>query len=196
MTYFRRLPKFEYLAPRSIAEVCDVLARYGAAAKLMAGGTDLIIQMRRREVVPHHLVGLKSVPELNFVRADGDGSLTIGSMATAWEVQASPIVRQRYDFVAKTAADIGSVENLHVSTIGGNICGGLPCVDFPAPLLTLEARVKLVSQRGERVVPLGSFFLGFEKTALEAGELLTEIRIPPQPPRNGGAYIKFHDRHA
>ncbi|MFQ5946601.1 MAG: FAD binding domain-containing protein [Anaerolineae bacterium] len=196
MTYLRRLPRFEYVAPRTVAEVCDALAKYGSEATLMAGGTDLIIQMRRREVVPRYVVGLKNVPELDFIRAEPSGSLTIGAMATSWSIQSSPIIRQRYDLLAQTAADIGGIENLHVSTIGGNLCGGLPCVDFPAPLLTLEARVKLVRQRGERAVPLDGFFLDFEKMAREPDEVLTEIQIPPQEPRSGGAYIKVHDRHA
>ncbi|MBI3015055.1 MAG: FAD binding domain-containing protein [Candidatus Tectomicrobia bacterium] len=196
MNYLRELPKFEYLAPQSIPEVCEMLAAHEGEAKLMAGGTDLIIMMRRREVVPHYLIGLKSVPELNFIREEKDGGLTIGAMATSWEIQSSSLVRQRYDFLAKTAADIGSIENLHVSTIGGNLCDGFPCVDFPAPLLTLDAKVKLVSQRGERIVPLDGFYLGYQKTAVEPDELLTEIQILPHNHRYGGAYIKFHDRHA
>ena len=195
MSYLRRLPRFEYLAPRSVPEACEFLAKYGREAKLLAGGTDLIIMMRRREVVPRYVIGLKNIPALDFIRLDQDGSLAIGAMSTCWAIQISPIVRQHYDFLAQTAADIGSVENLHVSTIGGNLCGGLPCVDFPAPLLTLEAKVKLVSPRGERVVPLDVFFLEFEKTALGPDEVLTEIHIPPQASRSGGAYVKFHDRH-
>ena len=160
MSYLRRLPRFEYLAPRSVPEACEFLAKYGREAKLLAGGTDILIMMRRREVVPRYVIGLKNIPALDFIRFDQDGSLAIGAMSTCWAIQISPIVRQHYDFLAQTAADIGSVENLHVSTIGGNLCGGLPCVDFPAPLLTLEAKVKLVGPRGERVVPSGCLFPG------------------------------------
>ncbi len=196
MDYLRRLPKFEYLAPQSIAEACEMLAEHGGEAKLMAGGTDLVIMMRRREVVPLYVIGLKRVPELDFIREEKDGALTIGAMATSWSVQSSPAIRRRYGFLAQTAADIGSIENLHVSTIGGNLCDGLPCVDFPAPLLTLGATVKLVSRKGERIVSLDGFFLGYQKTVVEPDELLTEIHIPPQNHHHGGAYIKFHDRHA
>lgn len=196
MNYLRKLPKFEYLAPSSTAEVCTLLAERGAEARLFAGGTDLIIMMRRREVAPRYLIGLKSVPELNFIREEEGGGLSIGAMATSWAIQSSPLVRRRYDFLAQTAADIGGIENLHVSTIGGNLCDGLPCVDFPAPLLTLDAGVKLVSVRGERVIPLDGFHQGYQKTALAQDELLTEIRLPAPPERSGGAYMKFHDRHA
>ncbi len=198
MSYLKRLPKFEYLAPRSVPEVCEFVAKYGREAKLLAGGTDLIIMMRRREVVPRYVIGLKNVPELDFIRSDPNGGLAIGAMSTCWAIQVSPIIRQRYDFLAETAADIGSVENLHVSTIGGNLCGGLPCVDFPAPLLTLGAMVKLVSTGGERIVPLDGFFLDYEKTALGPDEVLTEIQIPPQAPRSatrsGTATVPFPSR--
>ena len=183
------------MAPRNAAEACEFLAEYGREAKLLAGGTDLILIMRKRELVPKYLVGLKGASDLNFIRQEEDGSVSIGTMATCWAIQSSPLIRKRYPFLAETASDIGSVENLHVSTIGGNLCGGLPCVDMPAPLLTLEAKVKLMSASGERVVPLESFFLAYEKTALQPSEVLTEIRIPPNAPRSGGAYIKFHDRH-
>ena len=196
MNYLRKLPKFDYLAPQSIPEVCEMVARYGSEARLMAGGTDLIIMMRRREVVPRYVIGLKGVPELNFIREEKDGGLIIGAMATSWTIQSSSLVRRRYDFLAKTAADIGSIENLHVSTIGGNLCDGFPCVDFPAPLLTLDAKVKLVSRRGERIIPLDGFYSGYQKTAVEPDELLTEIQIPSHNSHHAGAYIKFHDRHA
>jgi len=196
VTYLRRLPRFEYLAPRTIDEVCAALAQHGQEAKPLAGGTDLIIQMRRREVVPRYIIGLKNVPELDFIRADDGGGLTIGAMATVWAIQSSPLIQERFDFLAQTAAEMGSPEIRYTATIGGNICGALPCADFPAPLLTLGARVKLVSKRGERVVPLEEFFLGVGQTVMEPDELLTEIQVPAQPPRSGGAYIKFHERHA
>jgi len=196
LTYLRRLPRFEYLAPGTIGEACDILAQQGHEARLLAGGTDLVLQMRRREVVPRYVVGLKGIPELAFIRSNGDGSLAIGAMTTTWAIQSSPLILREYDFLAQTALELGTLEVRNVATVGGNICGALPCADFPPPLITLGARVKLVSKKGERVISLEDFFLDLEQTAMEPQELLTEIQIPPLPAFSGGAYIKFHDRHA
>ncbi|MBI2935293.1 MAG: FAD binding domain-containing protein [Chloroflexi bacterium] len=195
MGYLRRLPRFEYLAPRSVDEVRSSLAHHGGDARILAGGTDLLLQMRRREVVPRCVLGLKNVPELAFIHSR-DNALALGAMTTLSAIESSPLISQQYDFLAHTAAEMGSPEIRLVATIGGNLSGALPCSDLAPPLLVLEAAVKLLSLRGERSVALGDFFRAPGQTVLEPDELLEEIRLPPRPPLSGGAYLKFHDRHA
>lgn len=196
MGYLRRLPRFEYLAPRSVVAVCDVLAEYPGEARLLAGGTDLILQMRRREVAPRYIIGLKGLSELAFIRPQKNGGVAIGAMTTVRTIEFSPLIRERYGLLCRTAAEMGSPEIRQSATIGGNLAGALPCADFPPALITLGAHVKLKSQQGERLLPLEEFFLGPEQTVVDPSELVTEIQLPAPSPLSDGAYVKFHDRHA
>lgn len=197
MSQLRRLPKFEFVGPRSLAEVCALTAEAAAGeVLLLAGGTDAILQMRRRERTPRRVIGLKGVRDLAFVRETGEGGLAIGAMTTLAELLAAPLVRSRYALLCETAAQIGGIELRNVATVGGNVAGALPCADLPPALMALEARVKLSSRRGERWVPLDEFFPEFGRTAARDGELVSEIGLPRPAPGSGGAYLKFHDRHS
>jgi CO/xanthine dehydrogenase FAD-binding subunit len=196
MGYRLRLPKFEYLAPSNTAEVCKLLASYAGEAKLLAGGTDLILQMRRRDSTPRLVVGLKRIKELQFISERPDGGLAIGSMTTIHALLSSPLLHGRWSVLPQTAGGMGSPEIRYSATIGGNLAGALPCADFPPALITLGARVKLQSHTGERWIPVEEFFPGCGQTVAATDELLTEIQIPAPPPSSGGAYLKFHDRHS
>lgn len=196
MSYLRRLPRFEYLAPGTGEEACGLLAAHAGEARVLAGGTDLLLQMRRREATPRLIIGLKGAADLAFVREEADGGLAIGAMTTIQTLLSSPLVRKRYGVLCETAAGIGGPELRHVATIGGNLAGALPCADLPPALMALGAQVKLASRAGQRIVPLEEFFLEFGKTVAAATELLTEILLPPAPACSGGAYLKFHDRQS
>jgi CO/xanthine dehydrogenase FAD-binding subunit len=197
MSYLKRLPKFEYVSPRSLAEVCSLIAGTSRdEVMLLAGGTDAILQMRRRERTPRRVLGLKGVADLEFVREQADGGLAIGAMTRLQTLSSSPALTRGYDLLRETAAQIGGIELRNVATIGGNIAGALPCADLPPALITLGARVKLSSQRGERWVPLDEFFPEFGRTVAAEDELVAEISLPPPQPNSGGTYLKFHDRHS
>jgi carbon-monoxide dehydrogenase medium subunit len=196
MTYLRRLPKFEYFAPRSVADACAFLAAHSSEAKLLAGGTDLIMQMRRRDVAPRYIIGLKNTAGLNFIREEAGGALTIGAMTTVATLHSSPVIRKRYGILSRTAFELASPEVRQLATIGGNVSGALPCADLPPALLVLDAKIKLESTRGARLVPMDEFFLTFEQTVKAADEILTEFQIPAASPHSDGVYLKFHDRHS
>jgi CO/xanthine dehydrogenase FAD-binding subunit len=196
MAYLRRLPKFEYLAPHTTAEACDLLAAHGAEARVLAGGTDLLLQMRRRETVPSYVIGLKGVDDLAYVREQPDGTLAIGAMTTIQTIVTSPLIREKYGIVAEAAAGIGGPELRNVATIGGNLAGALPCADFPPALIALGARAKFKSRQGERVVPVEDMFPKFGATVARPDELLTEIQLPSVPSLSAGTYLKFHDRQS
>lgn len=196
MNYLRRLPKFEYLATRSIDEACDLLAAHGNQAGLLAGGTDLLLKMRRRETSPAYIIGLKGVAELSGVRTLAEGGIAIGAMTTIQALMSSPVVREKYSVLAEAAAGIGGPELRNVATIGGNLAGALPCADLPPALITLGAKVKLKSRNGERVVPVENLFPQFGMTVARPDELLTTIQLPSVPSFSGGIYLKFHDRQS
>jgi len=195
MGNFRRLPRFDYLAPQTIDEACAVLAERPGDARLFAGGTDLLLQMRRREIAPRAIIGLKGVASLSFIRRQ-NGGVAIGAMTPFSAIESSPLIGEKHDFLCETAAGIGSPELRSVATVGGNLSGALPCADFPAPLITLGAVVRLRSARGERSLALEDFFRGFAETAAAPDEILIEIELPSRPACSAGAYLKFHDRHA
>jgi CO/xanthine dehydrogenase FAD-binding subunit len=197
MTYLRRLPRFEFVSPDSLAEVCALTA--GAShgeLMLLAGGTDAILQMRRRERTPRCVVGLKRVAELAFVREQADGGLAIGATTTLQALLAAPLVRQRYAVLSETTAQIGGLELRNVATVGGNIAGALPCADLPPVLMTLDARVQLASRRGDRWVALEQFFPEFGRSVARDDELVAQVSLPRPSPASAASYLKFHDRHS
>lgn len=196
MSYLRRLPKFDYLAPGTIAETCALLAAHHDRAELLAGGTDLLLQMRRRETTPAYVIGLKGVADLVGLRKLDDGGIFIGAMTTLHSVLTAPLVRESYGVLAEAAAGIGGPELRNVATIGGNIAGALPCADMPPALMTLGAKVRLASAGGERLLPLEDFFPSFGKTAARPDELLAGVQLPAIPSFSGGVYLKFHDRQS
>jgi CO/xanthine dehydrogenase FAD-binding subunit len=196
MIYLRRLPKFEYLATGGVDEVCDRLAAYGNEVRLLAGGTDLLLQMRRREIRPAYILGLKGVTELSGLHLLADGGLAIGAMTTIHAVTSSPLVRERYGVLAEAAAGIGGRELRNVATIGGNLAGALPCADLPPALITLGAKVRLKSRNGERELPVEELFSEFGRTVVRPDEILTTILVPSVPAASAGSYLKFHDRQS
>ena len=185
---------FEYHAPTSLNEAISLLQEYGEAARPLAGGTDLVVQMKEKATkfaAPSHIVSLLRVPELSGVSFSESEGLRIGAGATMSQVADSPIIRERYRAIAEGAALVGSIQTMNMATVGGNLCNAAPSADIAPPLLALEAEAVIVGPSGRRKLVLEEFFLGPGKTALAADELLAEVRVPLPPPGTGSAY----DRH-
>ena len=197
MTYLRRLPKFEFVSPDSLAPLCALKAGAdNGEMMLVAGGTDALLQMRRREVSPRCVVGMKAIGELDYIREDADGGLSIGAMTPLETLVSAPLLKGPFDVLRDTAGQIGGVELRNVATIGGNIAGALPCADMPPPLMTLGAEVKLSSDAGERWVPLDELYAGYGRMAISDNEVLSEIRVPRPARASGSVYLKYHDRQS
>jgi len=185
-----RLPHFERVDARSIEEACAILAARGAQAIALAGGTDLLVKMKQRKVVPQCVVTLKGIPELDYIRYDDTHGLQIGALATIQALKNSNTVKRRCSVLAQAAAAEASVQIRNIATIGGNIANASPAADAPLALLAAQASVIVAGLDGERTIPLEKFFTAPGRTGLRLGELVKEVRVPPARPRTGAAYIK------
>ena len=182
---------FEYFAPRSLDEALQLLARHGGEAKLLAGGHSLLPLMKLRLAAPSAVIDLGRISGLAYIREEG-GQIAIGAMTTHAEVEQSPLLQRRASLLAETAAEIGDVQVRNRGTFGGSLAHADPAADYPAAVLALDAELKLASQKGTRTVAAKDFFLDMLTTALEPGEILTEIRFAADDPRTGSAYRKLH----
>jgi carbon-monoxide dehydrogenase medium subunit len=195
-TFYRRLPKFNYLAPATLDEALSLLAQYKSKARVIAGGTDLVPKLKRREVkAPEYVIDLKGIPGLDKIRRD-TGGLTIGALVTIGVVESSPLIQQKFAILAQAAQSMASPQVRNRGTIAGNICNAVPSADSAPALLTLGARLKLISRKGERTINIEDFFTGPNRTALTDEEILLEIKIPDMPPKSKGVYLKLSPRRA
>lgn len=186
--YLLILPRFDYLAPSTVTEACSLLTQHKGKAKVLAGGTDLLVSMKKGEVSPQYLVSIKAIPGLDYIRYSPEEGLRIGAGTALQSVADSQIVKDRFGLLAAACNKVGTPQVRHMGTIGGNICNGGPSQDVIPSLLALDAKLKLVSLHGERVVPIDTFFISPFQTALGGEELLTEIQVPTPPPRSAGGY--------
>jgi CO/xanthine dehydrogenase FAD-binding subunit len=197
VTFYRRLPRFEYLTPKTIAEALSLLSQYKERAKVIAGGTDAVPQLKRREIkVPQYIIDLKGIPGLDYIKYDEVGGLALGALATIHAVETSSIIQEKFSILFQAAQSMASPQVRNRGTIVGNICNAVPSADTATALLTLEARLKLISQQGERMINVEEFFTGPNRTVLAAEEILREIQIPGLPPHAKGIYLKLTPRRA
>jgi CO/xanthine dehydrogenase FAD-binding subunit len=187
-------PRFDYLAPRSLDEALDLLARHGEQARVLAGGQSLVPLLNFRLVRPGYLVDLNDVPGLAGIRVD-DGHLVIGAMTRQREVETSAVVRERCPLLAEAMPQIGHVQIRNRGTVGGSLAHADPAGELPAVVAALGGELVLRSARGQRVLAPAQFFVGYLTTAAAPDELLVEARVPVAPPRTGSAFIEVSRRH-
>ncbi len=180
---------FTYLRPTSVAEVCRMLTEHGEGAKLIAGGQSLMPMLKQRIMAPDYIIDLKYVSELDYIIEDGEG-IRIGALATHRDVENSPLIRERFPVLMEMERWLAQAQIKNWGTLVGNLAHADPGGDPAPPLITLGAKVKAVSQKGERVIPLEEFFEDYLTTVLEPEELLVEVQIPNPPDSSGAAYRK------
>jgi CO/xanthine dehydrogenase FAD-binding subunit len=214
------VPDLELHEAATLEEAAAVLARYGAEARLLAGGTDLLVDLKTGRVRVAQLVSINRIDALRSV-SEADGNLCIGALTTITELDRSPIVRERFAPLLDATRRMAAPQIRNVATVGGNIACAVPCADLPPILTAMNASVVLWSSAGatgslsaradfdlkntggqatsgthgqERLVPLESFFVGPRQTIRRDDEVLTEVLVPRPPPGSGAAYARFQLR--
>jgi len=150
---------FEYFEPETIKEALSLLGKYQEKARILAGGTDLVVMMREREIRPRYVINLGRIPGLSYINLNGKG-LRIGALTTIAELEHSPVLKQNYRIIHQAASQLAIIAIRNMATIGGNLCNAAPSADMAPPLLALKASVKLAGTNGERIIPLEEFFTG------------------------------------
>src|SRR5499426_3060712 len=184
--------KFDYHEPRTLKKAFDLMERHGEDARVIAGGTSLIIMMRQRLLMPKVVISLARIPKLDRITYNKDG-LHIGAGARHRDIELSPAVQKHYPLLQETFRKVAQPRIRNMGTVGGNLAGGDPLTDPGASLIALDAEVTIASRKGYRIIPLEDFFVDYYQTALNPGELLTEIRVPPAS-RPAWSHIKFTPR--
>ena len=187
------MKNFDYIAAKSIGEAIALLSQGG---KVMAGGTDLIVEMRDRAMQPGKVIDLKKIPGLDYLEyRDGEG-LRLGALARIRDIETSKVIREKFWLLSEAAGYLGSVQVRNRATVGGNLCHATPSADMAPALIGLGAMVRYSGAGGEKVLPLEDFFQGPGKTVLQGDEILTEIRVPEMGRYTDGVYLKFSPRRA
>lgn len=183
--------RFEYLEPASIEEAVSLLGRYDDEARVIAGGTDLLVQIKDKSVRPEYVVDIGYIAGLDYISYDEKQGLRIGALSTIRALEKSNKISQTYPVISQAAGLLGSVAIRNVATIGGNLCNAAPSADTAPALIGLSARANIVGTGGGRVVPLEEFFTGPSETVIKRGELLVEVQVPVPPPETKGVYLKL-----
>ncbi len=186
--------RFEMFLPRTVDECLKFLADDPARTKVVAGGTDLVPQMRNGVTKPARVVDLSGVPALRTVEvADGAG-LRLGAAVTARTIELDARIRMRYPALAESGALVGSVQVRNLASVGGNLCNAAPSADMAPPLIALDTAAVIAGPKGQRRVPLAEFFTGVRQTVLAPDELLVELAVPAPGAQSGGAYLRHTPR--
>jgi carbon-monoxide dehydrogenase medium subunit len=185
--------RFDYQEPTTLKKAFALLEKHGDDARVIAGGTSLIIMMRQRLLMPKVVISLGRIPRFDRISYNSKEGLRIGAGARHRDIEMSTVIKRHYPLLHETFRKVAQPRIRNMGTVGGNLAAGDPLTDPGASLIALDAEVVLTGSGGQRLVRLDKFFVDYYQTALNPGELLTEIRVPP-PERPGWSHIKFTPR--
>ena len=182
---------FEYFAPKTVEEALSLLSQYKEEAKIIAGGQSMLVVMRQGILAPEYLIDVKDISALDYINYDEGEGLRIGALTIHRAIEKSPVIRNGFSVLAEMENNLATIQTRNWGTIGGNLCHGDPAGD-PAPVfIALNAKLKLASKGGERIIDMEEFSKDYLEVALEPDEMLTEIQVPTPPPHTGTAYEKL-----
>jgi carbon-monoxide dehydrogenase medium subunit len=185
----RRLPDIECLFPKTVEEALSMLEKHNGSSRVIAGGTDVLIKLKRRNISAKYIIDLKGIGGLNFIENDGLG-LRIGAVTVLSDILDSPIVCESYPILTDALSVLASPQIRNTASMVGNLCNAVPSADSAPPLVALQAKLMLQNGKKQRTVAVEDFFTGPGQTVLAPGELVTEIVIPTPGAPGGGAYLK------
>lgn len=186
---------FRYHAPTSLEQVFDLLDSHGDDARVMAGGTALVIQMKQRLTQPSHVIGLRGVCDLNSIELTPEG-IRIGALCSHRQIETSDVIAENLPLLADTFRKVATPRIRNMATIGGGLVNGDPAQDPPPSLIALGASAVLTSRNSDRTVPIEKLFIDYYETDVQQGEILTSVLVPKVPTGSGYAYLKFLPRTA
>jgi carbon-monoxide dehydrogenase medium subunit len=186
------MKNFEYLEPTTVAEACALLKQHGGGeAKVFAGGSHLTILMKQGLYEPKSLVNIKKIPELKGIRFDASEGLSIGALVTHRELETSALVKERFPVLCEAEREVANIRVRNMGTVGGNLASGEPLTDLSQIFISLDGKAKITGPNGQRIIPVEELFVDFYTTSLAEDEILTQVVLPPLPPRSGIEYIRF-----
>lgn len=190
----KRLKPFAYFEPATLAEASKILVGQGSGSYLLAGGTDLLVRMKRGEIRPSALINLKRIDGLSRIEPKVEKSLQIGALTTISALEQSSFVQSAYPVLAETAGLLGSLSIRNLATLGGNIGRASPASDMAPALMVLMTRVSVDGPEGKREFPLESIFAGPGRTTLKLGEVITSFFVPKMAAHSRAAYLRLGRR--
>jgi len=182
---------FEYFAPKTVDDSLSLLSQYKGEAKIIAGGQSMLVIMRQGLLAPEYVVDIKGITPLDYITYDDKEGLRIGALTTHRTIEKSPLIQKHFRVLAEMERNLATIQTRNWGTIGGNLCHGDPAGD-PAPvLIALDAKLKLKSLSGERIIAMGEFSKDMLEVDLEPDEMLIEIQVPAKRPHTGIAQEKL-----
>jgi CO/xanthine dehydrogenase FAD-binding subunit len=185
------MKNFDYLEPTTVAEACAMLKQHGGEAKVFAGGAHVTILMKQGLYQPKALVNIKKISELKNISFDTTAGLTIGALVTHREIETSSLVNEKLPVLCEAEREIANIRVRNMGTVGGNLASGEPLTDLSQIFIALEGRLKIAGPSGQRTILVEELFLDFYTTSLAEDEIITEVVLPPLPPKSGIDYIRF-----
>ena len=182
---------FDYLEPTTVAEACSLLQQHAGEVKVFAGGTHLTILMKQGLFEPKALVNVKNIQELKGVRYDSIEGLIIGALTTHRELETSLLVKEKFPVLSQAEREVANIRVRNMGTVGGNLASGEPLTDLSQIFMSLDSKLKITGPLGERTISVEELFVDFYTTSLAEDEIITQVVIPPLPPKSGIEYIRF-----
>lgn len=182
---------FEYFAPKTVKEAFSLLSRYREEAKIIAGGQSMLVIMKQGLFAPEYLIDIKGISALDYIKYDEGKGLRIGALTIHRAIEKSPVIQKHFGVLSEMERNLATIQTRNWGTIGGNLCHGDPAGDPALVLIALNAKLKLASSVGERIIDMEEFSKDYLEVDLQTGEMLTEIQVPIPPARTGTAYEKL-----